>query len=54
MFNSLKLSIVVTTKVLADVFADITINITADIATEAIASRLGYYFRGLDIIKVTF
>ena len=45
MFDALKLSIVVTAKVLADVLMDIA----ADIAVKAIASRLGYYFRGLDI-----
>ena len=45
MFNSLKLSIVVTTKVLADILADITANVT----TEAIASKLGYRSRGLNI-----
>ena len=44
MFNSLKLSIVVTTKVLADVLTDVTVDITV----EAIAGRLGYRFRGLD------
>ena len=34
----------VTTEVFADVFADIT----ADITVEAVTSRLGYYFRGLN------
>ena len=40
-FNSLKLSL----KVLVDITADIT----ADIAAEAVAGRLKYRFRGLDI-----
>ena len=47
-FNSLRLSIVVTIKVLADVTADVTTDITVDITVKAIASRLGYCFRGLD------
>ena len=44
MFNSLKLSVVITAKVLIDILADIA----ADITAEAITSRLGYYFGGLD------
>ena len=44
MFNSLRLSVVVTTEVLADIAADVT----ADITAEAIASRLGYCSGGLD------
>ena len=48
MFNSLRLFIVVTIEVLVDIFADITINITTDVAAEAITSKLGYCFRGLD------
>ena len=44
-FNSLKLSIVVTTKVLTDITADVT----TDITTKAITGKLGYYSRGLNI-----
>ena len=40
MFNSLRLSVVVTAEVLTDVLADIT--------AEAVASRLGYCFGGLN------
>ena len=51
-FNSLRLSVVVTTEVLTDILADITTDVatdvTTDVAAEAIASRLGYYSRGLD------
>ena len=47
-FNSLRLSIVVTVEVFADVLADITVDVAADIAAKAVASRLGYYSRGLD------
>ena len=51
-FNSLRLSVVVTAEVLTDVLIDVTADIaadvTVDITTEAIASRLGYCFRGLD------
>ena len=43
-FDSLRLSV----EVFADVTADVTTDIAADIAAEAVASRLGYYFRGLD------
>ena len=47
-FNNLRLSIVVAAEVLTDILADVTADVTADITAEAIASRLGYYFRGLD------
>ena len=39
----------VTVKILTDVLADVITDIAADITTKAIASRLGYYSRGLDI-----
>jgi superfamily II DNA/RNA helicase len=47
-FNSLRLSVVVTTEVLTDVAADVTTDIAADVAAEAVAGRLGYRSRGLD------
>ena len=44
MFNSLRLSVVITAEVLVDVLADVT----ADVTAEAVTGRLGYCFRGLD------
>jgi hypothetical protein len=38
-FDSLKLSMVVTTEVLTEIAADIAIDVTADIAVEAVARQ---------------
>ena len=43
-FNTLKLSI----EALIEVLLEVLMDVTTDIATEAVASRLGYYSRGLD------
>ena len=48
MFNSLRLSVVVTAEVLTDVLADIAADVAADVTVEAVASRLEYCSRGLD------
>ena len=52
-FNSLRLSAVVTAEVLADVLADVTADvatdITAEASTEAVAGRLGYCSGGLNM-----
>ena len=51
-FNSLRLSVVVTAEVLTDILtnvaADVTADVTTDIAAEAIANKLGYHSKGLD------
>ena len=44
MFDSLRLSIIVTMEVLTDILVDVA----ADVTIKAITSRLGYYFGGLD------
>ena len=38
----------VTMEVFTDILADVAADVAIDITIEAVASRLGYHFRGLD------